>query len=146
MTSKKESILANLKTTCEGITIAAGYNLTVAHVERDLKHFEELPESQFPALFVVDSDEVINGEIGHYQRNDFTPSIVGYIRKTTEVSTELNKLEEDVKKALMVDITRGGYAVRTIITNVFKAKGFLAPYAAFEIALKVDYRSTFENP
>lgn len=144
--SVRESILANIETTLNGLTVLAGYNYGVAYVDREYKHWDELSASQFPALFVLDGGEKLEPETGHYVMSEFSPLIVGYIRLDKTPSEDINKYIQDVRKIMMVDLTRGGYATLTHITDIFVPKPVMKPYGYFEMSLIVKYRYDFTNP
>jgi hypothetical protein len=59
---------------------------------------------------------------------------------------DLSRLIADLRKALMVDPTRGGLCKFTEIGKARSDKGFIQPYAAFEMLVDVEYRSDFTQP
>lgn len=119
--SIRELILKNLKTTMQGITVANGYNYTIASVQRweskgnnyavvpcivinsGPEDKEEGPEPQMTCKFTVFIEAT-------YRQDD----------DSSESSDSImSKLLADIEKALTVDITRGNYAENTkILGNI----------------------------
>ena len=90
--------------------------------------------SRFPALCIVDTDEVkftaIDSESDHYVSgsseniNDGWPlHIVGFYKKSgsdADLIAKIRELQADIIKAVLADKTRGGLAWNTVLTGVLK--------------------------
>jgi len=115
-----ERIMQHLETTLESITTVNGYENTIDSVQR----FQQ--EGQDPidgnGVLLLDGDDVVEGMIlaGAYdlisRRRHVDLVIIG--RQDLSVDTRsaseyMNSLEQDVRKALQVDETRGGIAINT---------------------------------
>ena len=135
MSTKRELILANLKTALEGITTGNGYSVTVQEVSRTMKHWEKV--SEFPVLYVVAGDERIAHHPGLQERAVWEVGIVGYVKSEDEKSEEVEKLVGDIKKIVMVDTTRGGHAVACTVEAVRDINVVLSPYGVFEVELAI---------
>lgn len=120
----RETILENIKTTLEGITVANGYVNTIASVQR-WKQSGNLTVD-IPCIFIsagpeekLQSLEQSNNAV---QSCNFTVNIEVWTRHDEAVvegstDTVLNSLLGDVEKALLVDHTRGGNAEDTKLTG-----------------------------
>lgn len=118
-TSIREYILQNIKSTLEQVTEANGYNNTIASVQRFMQNgntFESIP-----CVVIAEAPETKRPEPNPNFTCLLTVDILIYTRQeesdTTATGTILNSLLADVEKALMVDVTRGGYAHDTNITS-----------------------------
>ena len=77
--------------------------------------------------------------------------VVGYVTHSNTadkpaLERNVSKLIADITKALMVDVTRGGYAVTTEIGDIDTDKGFFSPFAAVEMTVRVHYRAAVATP
>ena len=142
MADKREEIFQDLEDTLKTIKIANGYPIDVELVSRDLQHWEEVPPDRFPALFIVDGDEVLAYETVCTVGSRLRPAVVGYVRKELETSKEIHLLMKSVINALRKDLSRGGRAMVTYITEISTDRGSLRPYAAFEMTLEIRYRES----
>ena len=115
--SIRENILKNIKTTLEGITIANGCNNDVASVQRWKKQGNSL--RQVSCIIInagPEEKELVPNPL-------FTCRLLVYLdvwttqddNDTTDTDTLLSSLLSDVEKILMVDYSRGGYAIETTI-------------------------------
>ena len=118
MPDHRENILANLVTTLQGITTAAGYSVTVATAERGVRLWNQVPEGERPYLGILPgigrTVQIAGGQI----KVAVPITIVGYLalasdKTEAERGATLNAFIVDVKKALLVDPSRGGNAVAT---------------------------------
>lgn len=140
-----EKILANIKTTLEGITIAAGYNNTVQIVYRD--PIAALDLQKYPAIFIAvgsDDTDPMAKSVAHRSLN-FTLEI--WIRPQKDISKSLESIRADVQKAMMVDPRRGTNAVNTLERSSFYIliMGEI-PEAAVQVGYTVEYRTKIEDP
>lgn len=121
--SIRELIIKNVKTTLEGITLAAGYTNAVASVQR----FRQSGQSQvaFPMIIIREGAETskdgpmgISPKITHQLTIDLLLIVVHDEATDARQSDEvMNSFLADVQKAMLVDRTRGGYAVETNLTG-----------------------------
>ena len=144
MATKRELILQDLISTLQSITTANGYALNVQNVDRHIEHWEKVAE--FPALFVVSGDERIEHKPGLTERANWSVGIVGYVKSEDQKSQEVEKLIGDVKKAVMVDTTRGGNATATTVDEIRDLSVVLSPYGIFEMDLTIIYHYEVSSP
>jgi len=147
----REKILQNLKTTLEGITVANGYNFDFAPetVQRWSMHGNSLVN--LPAVIISCGDE---GEQSvPYPFEECALSVYldcFYVNDEDEaISTDtyLNRLQGDIKKAILADHTRGGHAVDT---NVLGTTPFETTegqhYAGIIIEVEIKYQHQRLDP
>ena len=138
-TTVRESILSNLVTVCKAISADNSFRTNVRLVERQWRHPDEIAHGDFPALFIIDSDEQVSELTNAALLSTFTVVIVGYVRHEKAASVEINKLIGDVIEKIYADKTRGGYAVNTVIrrieTDVFNE----LPYAFCAVSFDIEY-------
>lgn len=151
MADTRQEVLNNIETTLAGINgSAGGYNYTPGLVKLGLRHFQEVPEDKFPALFIAGADEKRNNETNSRFRSVMSVAIVGYIRSESDdreqAVKDLSKIISDVTKALYVDHRRGGYSTYTEVAEVETDQGDFHPYAGFRMTVECDYRAAFSTP
>jgi len=117
--SIREKILDNIKSTLEDIKASKGYYNTVASVQRWSQHGNNLVD--VPCIIISSGPETKKPEPNPLYTCRWTV-FIDAITRHDESSTEptdrlINKMIADVEKALMVDITRGGYAMDTNLVN-----------------------------
>lgn len=150
-TDKRFQVLENIKDTFDLITTAGGYNTDPGYKGIGIKHYTEIPEDKFPALMVAGADEDRQNGTNMTFTSGMEVSIVGYVKSSDALDPEiaerdLSRVIADLTKALLVDHTRGGLCKFTEIGTVRSDKGFIQPYAAFELIAQVEYRSNFSQP
>jgi hypothetical protein len=151
METVRERIMANIKTTLEGITIAGGYNFdfTADTVQRWSMHGNRLVD--LPAVVISPGDEEEKGSPNPFEEcylivyldvffvNDEGDSVV--------TDTYLNRLQGDIKRAILQDHTRGGEAIDTDVlgTTPFETTEG-QPYAGIIMELGIRYRHLRSDP
>jgi hypothetical protein len=118
--SVAERIMQHLQTTLEGITTVNGYDNTIHSVQR----FQQ--EGQDPidgnGVLLIDGDDIVEGTVlaGDYdliaRQRHIDLVVIGRQDLSVDsrsASAAMNSLENDIRKALQVDYTRGGLAVNT---------------------------------
>jgi len=151
METVRERILANIKTTLEGITITNGYNFdfTSETVQRWSMHGNKLVD--LPAVIISPGNEEEKS-----LPNNFEECVLGvYLdvffvtEENDAVSTDtyLNRLQGDMKKAILQDHTRGGEAIDTDVlgTTPFETTEG-QPYAGIIMELGIRYRHLRLDP
>lgn len=113
--SVRENIYLNLKTTLEGVTVANGYRNTIQSVQR-IKQDAQVTVS-IPAVVIAAGDEREDPAPDPLVTCVMTVYLLVYTRDDPDDSnpadTRVNSLLSDIKKALQVDNTMGGYALDT---------------------------------
>jgi len=146
--SIRERILENLKTTFQGITVLNGYNLDVGFVSRDLIHPNQLTDSQIPAIFIT-ATRAVPAHMSYTKlRTVLMPTITCYVSAASNATaaTTLEKLFQDIRKVIYVDIRRAGLAESTLAGETRVDKGTLPPMAGGEIDLEISYRHPRDEP
>ncbi len=151
MASMRESIMDNMVTTLAAITTAGGYNFNVGECLLGLKSVTDQPADIAPNIYIAGADEKRKNVAQRTYRSDLLVSVIGYVKLTDNADKPtlerlLSRLIADITKALMVDVTRGGYAVTTEIGDIDTDKGFFAPFAAVELTVRVDYTAAVATP
>ena len=119
----REKIFANLVTTLSAISVAGGYDNDVASVER--WNMNGNNKASVPAIILNSGPEKDDdGKAYDLTHCLLTVFLELWVRQneTESVATPtdklLNSLLGDIKKALQVDVTRGGVAVDTEVTDI----------------------------
>jgi hypothetical protein len=139
-TPARTSILSNLSTTLASITTGNGYNTTVLTVENEAKTWGDVPESQKPWVGYVPVAEVLQFLPGDQVRVELPLDIICHVSGTTssDRSTKLNNLLDDVIAALSVDTTRGSNAISTTVLSVDTDEGAPGAYDQGSMVLRVE--------
>ncbi len=145
----RERILANIKTTLEAITIANGYDNTIASVQRWDKRGN--PLRQVPCIVVNAGQEEKQMSPNPYFTCRLSVYLDVWIRQeeadATATDVILSGILGDIEKALMIDNTRGGFAIDTNIkSNVPFETVEGQPHAGLTIELEVLYQHTQSDP
>ena len=151
METVRERILANIKTTLEGITVANGYNFdfTAETIQRWSMHGNRLVD--LPAVVISPGDEEEKSPRAHFEECVLSVYLdVFFVTEENDaVSTDtyLNRLQGDMKKAVLEDHTRGGEAIDTDVlgTTPFETTEG-QPYAGIIMELGIRYRHLRSDP
>ena len=150
-TRKRSQILEYLaRTVLPLITAANGYNNTLKTYERGWKNHTELSDAQFPAVFISETREQRKKEtIGPNPIYSCTLDalLIAYVKSTkpnpkaaqTGVQLDLDKLIDDLTKALHVDITCGGLVDVLAVTEIVTDPGDLQPVAGTIMNVQLQY-------
>jgi len=145
----RESILENLKTTLETISVANGYHNDVASVQRWRQSGNSL--ILVPCIVINAGPEEKEPVPNPFTTCKFTIYLDVWIRQAQDdpQSTDmlLNSLLGDIEKALMIDYARGGYAKDTNIkSNVLFETLEGQPQAGIIIELEIVYQHKQNDP
>ncbi len=145
----KENILANVKTTLEAITISNGYVNTVLSVQRWIQKGNSL--INVPCIIVNAGPEEMEMSPNPFFTNKLLVYLDVWVRQdesdTQSTDTILNSLLGDIIKALMVDNTRGGYAIDTNIkSNVPFETVEGQPHAGIVVEVEIIYQHKLTDP
>jgi len=151
METVRERILQNIKTVLEGVTIANGYNFdfTPATVQRWSMHGNRMVDMPMVVISPGDEDE-------SSMPNPFEECLLTLYIDTFFVNDEndpvptdtyLNRLQGDIKKAILQDSTRAGNAVDTDVLGTTPFETTEAqPYAGIIMEVRVRYRHLRTDP
>lgn len=153
MPSVRESILANVKTTLQGIapggTPAAGYSTAIKQVFR--WGTDPTLIQDFPVVVLGDVNEAYTQNSNPLLHRTLTVVIEGWHRIEFEtddvVGGVVTAFVADLEKALMQDVTRGGFAVDTILKgNEAYVEAGGAPLLMVSVTAEIKYRTSLTNP
>ena len=151
METVRERILQNIKTTIEGVTVANGYNFdfTPQTVQRWSMHGNRMVDMPMVVISPGDEDE---SSSPHPFEECLLSIYLDLFYVTDEndpvpTDTYLNRLQGDIKKAILSDYTRGGYAIDTNVrgTTVFETTEG-QQYAGIIIELGINYQHKRTDP
>lgn len=152
MPDARENILANVKTTLAGITTGGGYSQTVVTAERGIREPAAVPESERPYLGVFAGIGLTDKSAMRMHRVMLTVRLVGYLALAADKTIEergaaLNAFLVDVKKALLVDVSRGGSAVVTTPVAEGTDADAVGPSSggSIELEIQIPYWHSFTN-
>ena len=130
MPSNRENIMANLLTAIQGINGPPTYTNSLGAdniVSREPLELIEIHRSQqMPAALLQEETQALDD---HFEQSaalvpadltmsTFTVSVLALLTMRTGVNTALNAWMADILKAVMVDITRGGAAMDTMLVSI----------------------------
>lgn len=149
--STRKQIIDHISATIQAITTGGGYNFTIGESRRGYKHFNAAPEDTFPHVYAAGADETRKNSAQRTFTSELFTSLIGYVKTADAANTpaleqDLDNLIEDITKALMVDVTRGGIAVTTEIGEITTDKGAFTPYASVELIVRCEYRASVATP
>lgn len=148
----REKIFANLVTALSGISVAGGYENDIASVER--WNMNGNNKAGVPAI-IVNSGPEKNDDGKAYDLTHclLTVFIELWVRQNetesaaTPTDKLLNSLLGDIKKALAQDVTRGGNAVDTEVTDVETFETIEGQqHAGLVVTVEIEYRHKQQNP
>jgi hypothetical protein len=142
MATRREEIEAALKTNLAGITVAAGYALTVNKVERGLQHPDNVPGPEMPIVFLAGSDEDRKNITVSNFKSRMSVTLVGYVENNNSheaLQQDLNALIGAITKRIHADPKLGGLATWSDVASVTTDKGHFAPKAVCEMVVDVEY-------
>ncbi len=149
MSTIREHILENIKTTLETVQTANGYANDIASVQRWLQKGNSL--RLIPCVIINAGPEEKDPTPNPLMTCRLSVYLDIFIRQDeadlTPTDTLLNSILGDIEKALMVDYTRGGYAENTVIkgNTAFEAvEG--QPNAGIIIELEIVYEHLMTDP
>ena len=151
METVRERILANIKTTLEGITIVNGYSFdfTAETVQRWSMHGNKLVD--LPAVIISPGNEEEKSLPNNFEECVLSVYLdVFFVTEENDAvptDTYLNRLQGDMKKAILQDHTRGGEAIDTDVlgTTPFETTEG-QPYAGIIMEPGIRYRHLRLDP
>jgi hypothetical protein len=151
METVRERILQNIKTVLESVTIANGYNFdfTPATVQRWSMHGNRMVD--MPMVVISPGDEDESSMPNPFEECLLTLYLdIFFVNDENDpvpTDTYLNRLQGDIKKAVLQDPTRGGEAVDTDVLGTTPFETTEAqPYAGIIMEVRVRYRHLRTDP
>ena len=149
MSSIREHILDNIKTTLEAITVAHGYGNNILSVQRwDMRGKTTV---DVPYITIAAGEEQMDPVPYPMFTCRLSVFLDVWIRQiesdSVKTDTVLSSLLADIKKALMVDVTRGGYAKNTVPkSNIPFESSEGQTEAGIVVEIEVVYQHRRDNP
>jgi hypothetical protein len=131
-TSYRENIAKDLVKTLKAIK-------AVKYVTRDVFEPDEISDAQIPAVLVQSGSELKSDIVMGYQREGTIEYILTGFVKGKYLDTARNKLLDDIEEELYKDVSRGGYAIDTLVTEINTDEGVLFPMGAIQIIVRIQY-------
>jgi len=147
--SKRETLLEYLKTLLATVTTGNGYHNTLNTVERGIRNVREMSDDQLPAVFITMTHEKRNRITANQFKSDLQVILVGYTKNSkgdlngagTGVELDLDRLVEDITKAVETDPLQGQRVYNTEITDIVTDDGDLTPTAGVVMSVVFAYAS-----
>lgn len=131
-TSYRENIAKNLQTSIKSIK-------PVKFVTRDVFEPDELSDAQFPAVLIQSGSELKSDiAMGYERRGTIEYILTGFV-KGKYLDTARNKLLDQLEEKLYEDVSRGGYAIDTLVTEINTDEGVIFPLGAIQMVVRIDY-------
>jgi hypothetical protein len=145
----RESILENLRTTLSGVTTASGYHNDIQSVQRWRQSGNSL--LNVPCIVINAGPEEKNPAPNPFVTCRLTVYLDIWTRQDSAdmqaTDTILNSLLGDIEKAIMQDITRGGFGKDTNIkSNVLFETLEGQPQAGMVMELEIIYQHKQDDP
>jgi hypothetical protein len=124
------------------ITTGNGYNFTAGLVQRGQRSLNDLNESDYPCLFVAETDEKRSLATHNQFLSDLRVVLLGGIKIVDGVSgaqAQLDLFIADVTKALETDRLQGGRVTQTIIERIETDAGDIESHVAFAMTVNFKY-------
>jgi hypothetical protein len=133
-TSYRENIAKDVESTLRSIK-------SVKFVSREIFEIDELSDAQFPAILVQTGSEIKSDQtiaLGHNRLGTIEYVLTGFV-KGKYLDTARNKLTDEIETQLYLDVTRNGYAIDTLVTEVNTDEGVLFPLGAIQMIVRIEY-------
>jgi hypothetical protein len=131
-TSYRENIAKDLVKTLKAIK-------AVKYVTRDVFEPDEISDAQIPAVLVQSGSELKTDiHMGYSREGTIEYILTGFV-KGKYLDTARNKLLDDIEEELYKDVSRGGYAIDTLVTEINTDEGVLFPMGAIQIIVRIQY-------
>ena len=143
----RQKILDNMKTTLEGITVAAGYANDVNVQEWQQKGNDLEPAATTPVIVINMGPEEKEHKPSFIINCILDVVLDVWVISPANTETKLNSLLGDIEKILAIDHTRGGYAENTHLINAVTFETVRGqPYAGITITVKIKYKHSSTDP
>lgn len=145
--SNRRTVLTDLKTDLEAITVANGFQTTVAKVLRGIHTEEEFAGNMPGICFWNEAGPRKNFAQGRSERK-LVIHIWGYVNVQADVGDydALDKLAADVEKMLMTPARNAYWQFTEIGDTVYYEGGIDDPIGIFEMIVEIAYNYTFASP
>ncbi len=143
-----ENIAANIATAIGEITVANGYNQDLTAKRPRRNDFSDIaPENGIVLIKQADPepDESAIGCKTWLQPFAIIALVIDSDGTATSIDTRINQVRSDIEKKLMIDNTRGGYAIDT---DILPPQEFDdgAGFSGITVRIAVKYRTDENDP
>ena len=107
-------------------------------VSRDMFEIDELSDAQFPAVLITTGSER-KTDITTTSREGTVEYILTGFVKGKYLDTARNKLADELEQKLYEDVTRNGYALDTMVTEINTDEGVVFPLGAIQMIVQIEY-------
>ena len=107
-------------------------------VSRDMFEIDELSDAQFPAVLITTGSER-KVDITTTSREGTVEYILTGFVKGKYLDTARNKLADELEQKLYEDVTRNGYALDTMVTEINTDEGVVYPLGAIQMIVRIEY-------
>lgn len=146
--SVRQQIMVAVVSSLTNISTDNGYQTDVRFVSENIKHFSELDNNKFPALFPIDTDEVKESftfresTTAQDMKSTLTVLVTSYLYSRTGVTVQARSdLLRDIEKAMM------NATAMTTLSNIFDIRpmkvttdqGTIENYSVHDQEFQIDY-------
>ena len=107
-------------------------------VSRDMFEIDELSDAQFPAVLITTGSEIKTDLTMTDRQGTIEYILTGFV-KGKYLDTARNKLCDELEQKLYEDVTRGGYASDTMVTEINTDEGVIFPLGAIQMIVQIEY-------
>jgi len=116
---------------------------SVKFVTRDVFEPDEISDAQIPAVLVQSGSELKTDiHMGYSREGTIEYILTGFV-KGKYLDSARNKILDEIEEKLYEDVSRGGYAIDTLVTEVNTDEGVLFPLGAIQIIVRIQYIHQF---
>jgi len=131
-TSYRENIAKDIVASLKSIK-------SVKYVTRDVFEPDEISDAQIPAVLVQSGSELKTDiHMGYSREGTIEYILTGFV-KGKYLDSARNKLLDEIEEKLYEDVSRGGYAIDTLVTEINTDEGVLFPMGAIQIVVRIQY-------
>lgn len=107
-------------------------------VSRDMFEINELSDAQFPAVLITTGSERKTDITTSSRQGTIEYILTGFV-KGKYLDTARNKLCDELEQKLYEDVSRGGYATDTMVTEINTDEGVVYPLGAIQMIVQIEY-------
>lgn len=131
-TSYRENIAKDIQSSIKSIK-------AVKYVSRDVFEADELSDAQFPAVLIQTGSETKTDiAMGWTRQGTIEYILTGFV-KGKYLDSARNNLCDQIEEKLYEDVSRGGYAIDTLVTEINTDEGVIFPLGAIQMIVQVNY-------
>ena len=131
-TSYRENIAKDIESSIKSIK-------AVKYVSRDVFEADELSDAQFPAVLIQSGSETKTDiAMGWTRQGTIEYILTGFV-KGKYLDSARNTLCDQIEEKLYEDVSRGGYAIDTLVTEINTDEGVIFPLGAIQMIVRVNY-------